>query len=1420
MSSEQQKYTDVGMIIPGAPKLRAKAMVDALDFTNLTDNVADSLGIPVTQAYTVRYDPEDERNHHLLEEWQQGLSKDKLWPAPAYAELIEKGIPPQLALFIKNLRDALPRHAHRPTPETLEAFSDLVAVARRFADDYLTHWEQVADRFPEEPPSYGRIAQIAALVSDISARHADIRITEAAFPVRIAPPLPEEAQMALRTGFDEAPSHKEALREIESALATYRQADRNQGSSYRMSGPCPSRQSQQAIRKSGKALTQLIFRTHESPFELMRDYRSMLRYNITDSMTSVLPDRQIGFHLPILNKLKLKPAALPDPLPPGVSPEEEEETKRSTAKQTKARRPERLSASEAKELLRAPEDDGEDEDKYQDLNALIEMGMVRGIQWGEWVPQKERATLVKNIFLSFEHFAEGMQITPSLAGLGNPVSSEQRQQLRDDGLYESDFSGNESLGLALGARGKSSAAAHYEPGLHAINLTRFSGAGALAHEMFHGLDYKLTQLLDLSRINANYISTDIRKTTASKKGITTFSELIAHHWWLKTYQNDRGEAMLLNPAAFSEENERLIKRFMKREVEADTQLKDQVMPLMIGTAEFIREMYHRAREPEEMLEMALNKSSKTIANRNQGTHLNLSSWNTLEPTLSTEQISPGLRALLRCHETLVDPLDEGFQRDAGKLRKAITDSLLSAEAASDLEADLSNWRSCDFYDEYDNAKFRIPYNATLQLEKLLDRDIPYQETEQIRDHLSYQIELTGAHAMLFEAAARKVRNLNSPPIPLDRLYNPDGDQASFIAARDFRVKLNEQMAAAVKETLAEAPVDLIERISRLSQMCCTSWKRVQDILQELPPTADGKMAGLAAINVTNDPRATKWIEGYHNLNNYNNATSLAAAIEPVSVLRVICDARSRPLQRDLIQPSGHLLEALSIARDSLQAALASEDYIGDHLFVGTLRSLRNSADDASLRRMMDSMSSNPLEFKDVAPMSTWDRRKLAYAMISTAYSDSTANDGTLTQFIKVMRDPTLLGDEMPKGLPTLFAYMNQFDNDILKDTTVDDWKKPDTLRAFAEQLIVTAHNAALPASAITRGLSMLDNAPHHLRHEEVNTMLLSMLKRCVISGDTKGIEALDRNIDQLGASFRYLPAEDRRDVLASFYGDDAPRMRELLGEDHFQARIHETTTPSATDDIERWADRIISASHGIVGQMRRQLSGENFINNLQSAKIRLGDLKVSHRAPSETLLHSAAYDDVSFNKEKFYINPQGKRGYWYSAKEMFARCSEAALHDVLEAKGIKSPYLVTVPSKKGQEATLKAIGANSYPGGSTTLNYPAGEERETLARTFEKQVVPHMENALSALFPDAVPAYEAYLSRQKALATRESMVARIDAEHEETMLAQNENEEPVPAPNETTHEAPQPVPKEPENAGGGASAEPSAVTSNTTLSLL
>lgn len=94
---------------------------------------------------------------------------------------------------------------------------------------------------------------------------------------------------------------------------------------------------------------------------------------------------------------------------------------------------------------------------------MTEFGF-RGIEFGEWVPDKERRMIVNMAWDAFCDLAEVLQIEHKEIGLGG-------------------------LALGFGSRGKSSASAHYEPDLHVFNLTRMNGAGSMAHEYGHALDH-------------------------------------------------------------------------------------------------------------------------------------------------------------------------------------------------------------------------------------------------------------------------------------------------------------------------------------------------------------------------------------------------------------------------------------------------------------------------------------------------------------------------------------------------------------------------------------------------------------------------------------------------------------------------------------------------------------------------------------------------------------------------------------------------------------------------------------------------------------------------------------------------------------------------------------------------------------------
>jgi len=92
-----------------------------------------------------------------------------------------------------------------------------------------------------------------------------------------------------------------------------------------------------------------------------------------------------------------------------------------------------------------------------------------GVQWGNYVSDKERLLFVNLLYSAFEDFAKTLGIT--------------KKQLSFNG----------TLAIAIGARGSGSALAHYEPRKKIINLTKSKGNGCIAHEWGHAFDFSLNE---------------------------------------------------------------------------------------------------------------------------------------------------------------------------------------------------------------------------------------------------------------------------------------------------------------------------------------------------------------------------------------------------------------------------------------------------------------------------------------------------------------------------------------------------------------------------------------------------------------------------------------------------------------------------------------------------------------------------------------------------------------------------------------------------------------------------------------------------------------------------------------------------------------------------------------------------------------
>lgn len=94
-----------------------------------------------------------------------------------------------------------------------------------------------------------------------------------------------------------------------------------------------------------------------------------------------------------------------------------------------------------------------------------------GGEFGNWLSQDDRQATLNCGYDSFLDLAYCLGIEPKSISLGGKLS------------------------IAFGARGrggKGAASAHYEPLYNVINLTKYKGAGCLAHEWGHALDYYLS----------------------------------------------------------------------------------------------------------------------------------------------------------------------------------------------------------------------------------------------------------------------------------------------------------------------------------------------------------------------------------------------------------------------------------------------------------------------------------------------------------------------------------------------------------------------------------------------------------------------------------------------------------------------------------------------------------------------------------------------------------------------------------------------------------------------------------------------------------------------------------------------------------------------------------------------------------------
>lgn len=118
---------------------------------------------------------------------------------------------------------------------------------------------------------------------------------------------------------------------------------------------------------------------------------------------------------------------------------------------------------------------------------LMEEFGLRGVNFGNWMKtpaaRAEAQMHLNHAYDALHDLADILDVPPKVLSLGG------------------------MLGLAIGAQGHGGRnAAHFVPGVNEINLTRTTGAGALAHEWAHALDHYFARQAELDTAEEPYLS--------------------------------------------------------------------------------------------------------------------------------------------------------------------------------------------------------------------------------------------------------------------------------------------------------------------------------------------------------------------------------------------------------------------------------------------------------------------------------------------------------------------------------------------------------------------------------------------------------------------------------------------------------------------------------------------------------------------------------------------------------------------------------------------------------------------------------------------------------------------------------------------------------------------------------------------------
>lgn len=465
---------------------------------------------------------------HALSEWCKELAKSKIWQ-PLVMTNKDADLPAGFQLLYKPLKNAFPSQAPIASPAelTLYAFSALKLRnnAQHLLDLHFEFEQSASTRISspilfklgreclwavsESKPALAFQIKKAAQLIDPKVAAQDLQVLESLGLGNVRPSVDGESFEILvnakeqRTGASRWVSSFRSQLEQLGLLDRYRIIERSMISEMENSDILTDSIAKHPDLQDIRAARLTLERQEKQlPTEAVLTYRNqeVLRARAHQLWSIFIDESAIPLHLyhesdyePSLSDL-----GIPDPVALGKSSAKKVE---KASEALRIQRPvERITdESFSADNQKRPDFEMHAKAASDSLN-LIEVFGIRGVQVGSSLSGRQAQRLASHLYFSFVDLQRVTGLPINRMGLGIGVTDEEMKLLRSgDGVFLPAGEGmpGQALKITLQARGKggvNAPRAHYESGKHLINIAGSGGAGALAHEYGHALDFYFSNL--------------------------------------------------------------------------------------------------------------------------------------------------------------------------------------------------------------------------------------------------------------------------------------------------------------------------------------------------------------------------------------------------------------------------------------------------------------------------------------------------------------------------------------------------------------------------------------------------------------------------------------------------------------------------------------------------------------------------------------------------------------------------------------------------------------------------------------------------------------------------------------------------------------------------------------------------------------